>query len=121
MFMDRFYNKTSELKSTLVQLGLSRIPFVVVMVVFHWPGFTSIRMRRTKLCTCLTRTLMCFFGPGGAAPTPILVDKPPGKDGNVWVLMRKRLVAFLVGVVIVSVDTSAVLEPGRTQTPVSSL
>ena len=36
------------------------------------------------------------FGPGGAAPAPILVDMPPGKDGFVQVLMRNRLVAFVV-------------------------
>ena len=42
---------------------------------------------------------MCLFGPGGAAPAPILVDMPPGKDGYVQVLMRKRHLALVVVVV----------------------
>ena len=42
---------------------------------------------------------MCLFGPGGAAPAPILVDMPPGKDGYVQVLMRKRHLAFVVVIV----------------------
>ena len=48
---------------------------------------------------CLTRTLVCCFGPGGAAPAPILVDMPPSKDGFVQVLMRKGHLAFVVVIV----------------------